>query len=52
MYKKRYITPEIEFIEIDNEISLVMQSVLPSDGPEELDDFSASLKDINEDVFS
>jgi hypothetical protein len=35
MDKRTYLTPEIELIRLDTEISLALQSVLPPEGPEE-----------------
>ncbi len=35
MKKKIYLTPEIDLTQLDNEISLVLQSILPTEGPEE-----------------
>jgi hypothetical protein len=36
MEKRTYLTPEIELIRLDAEISLALQSELPPEGPEEL----------------
>jgi len=35
--KKKYINPEIEKITIDNEISLIMSSIVPPTDPEPWD---------------
>jgi len=35
MEKKKYIAPEIEIIELDNEISLALESTAPPAGPSE-----------------
>lgn len=35
MEKRIYLTPEIEPIRLDNEVSLTLQSILPTEGPEE-----------------
>ena len=35
MEKKKYIAPEIEIIELDNEISLALESSAPPAGPSE-----------------
>ncbi len=31
--KKKYITPQLEVVNLDNEISLALQSVVPPTGP-------------------
>jgi len=51
MEKKIYLTPEIDLIRLDNEISLVLQSVLPTEGPEELGMLETSME-LQKDVFS
>jgi len=33
--KKKYIAPEIELVELDNEISLALESTAPPAGPSE-----------------
>ena len=51
MEKKIYHTPEIDLIRLDNEISLALQSVLPTEGPEELGMLETSME-LQKDVFS
>lgn len=34
--KKKYIKPVINFIQLDNEISLILESAVPPDGPDEV----------------
>ncbi len=36
MENKKYIAPQIEWIPLDNDISLALQSVVPPDGPGEV----------------
>ncbi|MDX9747533.1 MAG: hypothetical protein RBT57_03435 [Paludibacter sp.] len=51
MEKRTYLTPEIELIRLDSEISLALQSVLPPEGPEELGMLKNSME-LQKDVFS
>jgi len=52
MDKRTYLTPEIELIRLDTEISLVLQSVLPMVGPEEEYVMLNNSMDPKIDVFS
>jgi len=52
MEKKIYLTPEIDLIRLDNEISLVLQSPdVPPEGPEEYG-MLESPTELKKDVFS
>lgn len=51
MEKRIYLTPEIELIRLDNEISLALQSELPPEGPEEYGMLENSMG-LQRDVFS
>jgi hypothetical protein len=51
MEKRTYLTPEIGLIRLDAEISLALQSVLPTEGPEELATMETNMG-LQKDVFS
>jgi hypothetical protein len=48
--KKKYQSPEIELVELDNQISLSLQSV-PPDGPEEGDYFEGRISTLQDDPY-